>query len=407
MRILLIAWMMAAVGASGQTKVSLSNQSKDVDFSGAASTKPFRSGASLPGSCVDGEVFYLTTAGPGTSLYSCSSNTWSSVALPSLSGQSGAVLTNSGSAASWAALGGDVAGTPGSELVKGLQGIPVSSTLPVNGQALVFNAGLNRWQPGSGGTVPDWPVTRASNTTITVGTGPGVRIGNVYCQVPTTPATVTVGSGTGTIFLFIRSTCELVAAANLVISSCSGCTAVGGAGYEPDSFPIAQWSVSGGVLAAQGTSTITPYFVRALEAGPNIQLTYNSGVTQISAGNLASLHPVRMISESFDGGSSALSAGVTRYVTIPFACTLHGWNMAADQGTATVTIWKVAAGTAIPTVSNSISTAGISLAAGTSIHSTDMTDFTSVAVAPNDILGIHLSAVSSTQFLNTTLECVQ
>lgn len=300
-----------------------------------------------------------------------------------------------------------MSGAPSAELVKGLQGIPVSSTLPVNGQSLVFNAGLNRWQPGSGGTVPDWPVTRTSDTTITLGAGPGVRIGNVFCQVPASTATVTVGSGTGTIFLFIRPSCDLVAAANLVISSCTGCTSVTGAGYEPDSFPIAHWSVSSGILAAQGTSTITPYFVRPLEAGANIQLTYNSGVTQISAGNLALLHPVRTISETFDGGASALTAGVTRYVTVPFACTLNSWNLTADQGTATITVWKVASGTAVPTVANSVSTAGISLATGTAIHSTNMTDFTSVAVAPNDIVGIHLSAVDSAHFVNATLGCVQ
>jgi hypothetical protein len=355
-----------------------------------------------------GEVFYLSTAAPGANLYSCAgTNLWTTLSLPSSTGQAGSVLTNNGSAASWVPLAGDISGTPGAELVKGLQGTPVAPVAPSGGQALVFNSGLNRWQPGSAGTVPDWPVTRSSNTNLTIGTGPGVRIGSTYCQVPATPATVSVGDGTGTIFLFIRSNCELVAAHNVVVSSCTLCTAAAGAGYEPDSFPLAQWTITGGVLASQGTSALTPYFVRPLQAGQNIQLTYNGGATQVSASNLASLHPVRTIGETFDLGGTPLSAGVTKYLTVPFACTMAGWNLAVDQGTATVQIWKAPTGTAVPTVANSISTAGVTISTGTAVHSTDMTDFTSVAVAANDIFGFNLSAVTSSTFLNVTLECVQ
>jgi|ERR1017187_10504273 hypothetical protein len=43
-------------------------------------------------------------------------------------------------------------------------------------------------------------------------------------------------------------------------------------------------------------------------------------------------------------GGSALSSGATQYVTVPFACTIVGWNMTVDAGTATVDVWKKAAG---------------------------------------------------------------
>lgn len=405
---LVITALITAVVSWSQTKVSLANQSKDVDLSNALSTRPFRSGTALPPTCGSGEVFYLSTATPGTNLYACTgTNTWTSLSLPPFTGQTDGILSNTGSAATWVQLAGDVAGAPGAQSVRGLQGISVAPGTPSDGQALVFNSGLNRWQPGSGGAVTDWPVTRSSSTNLTIGTGPGVRIGTTYCQVPATPATVAVGSGTGTIFLFVRSTCELVAAHNIVINSCSGCTAVTGTGYEPDSFPLAKWSVTGGVLASLGTSALTPYYVRPLQAGPNIQLTYNQGVTQISAANLTSLHPVRTISSTFDIGGMPLSAGATRYLTVPFACTLSGWNLAVDQGTASMKIWRVPTGTAIPTIANSISTAGIAISTGTAAHSTDMSDFTSVAVAANDIFGFNLSAVTSATFLSITLECDQ
>ena len=237
---LLIAGLITVGVSVAQTKISLATQSKQVDFTGAASTRPFRAGTALPTSCSQGEVFHVTTAAPGTNLYSCSAaNQWVPLSLPSVIGKAGTVLANNGSSIDWVPLAGDISGTPGAETVQGLQGVSVAPVLPSDGQSLVFNSGLNRWQPGSGSSVSSWPVTRSSNTILTVGTGPGIRIGDVYCQVPLNPATVTVGSGTGTIFLFIRSNCELVAASNIVVSSCVQCTSTTGTGYEPDSFPIA------------------------------------------------------------------------------------------------------------------------------------------------------------------------
>ena len=43
--------------APGQTLVDLRTQTKDVDFSGANTTKPFKSGTLLPGTCGVGEAF--------------------------------------------------------------------------------------------------------------------------------------------------------------------------------------------------------------------------------------------------------------------------------------------------------------------------------------------------------------
>ena len=45
-------------------------------------------------------------------------------------------------------LGGDVTGSSGSNTVVGIQGKPVANTTPTNGQALIFNAGANQYQPG-------------------------------------------------------------------------------------------------------------------------------------------------------------------------------------------------------------------------------------------------------------------
>ncbi len=63
---------------TAQTKVDLRNQSRNVDFTNAASTKPVKAGTSLPAACVSGELFFHLTAPAGANLYACAaSNTWS------------------------------------------------------------------------------------------------------------------------------------------------------------------------------------------------------------------------------------------------------------------------------------------------------------------------------------------
>lgn len=115
----------------------------------------------------------------------------------------------------------------------------------------------------------------------------------------------------------------------------------------------------------------------------------------------------RAFGYTFNGGGAALTAGVTGYVTVPFACTISAWNIAVDTGTATVDIWKIATGTAIPTVSNTITASAVpAIATGTAIHSTTLTSWTT-SVTANDIVGINLKVVATATVVNLTVECGQ
>jgi hypothetical protein len=80
------------VSGYGQTKVNLRTQGGDVDFSSAPSTKPFRSGPTLPSTCTSGETFFKTLA-PGSAFVCSASNTWTEMggvkALSSLQGVTG------------------------------------------------------------------------------------------------------------------------------------------------------------------------------------------------------------------------------------------------------------------------------------------------------------------------------
>lgn len=119
-------------------------------------------------------------------------------------------------------------------------------------------------------------------------------------------------------------------------------------------------------------------------------------------------HETRSFGGSFDGGGSALTPGKTVYTTVPFACTVQAWNIVLDAGTATVDVWRVATGTAIPVAGDSITGVGAGrpvIVANTAIHSTNLTGWTSTAMAKNDIIGVNLEAVATATYVNLVVEC--
>ena len=154
----LIASLLWGVSVFAQTKVSLRDQAREVDFSGAVSTRPLKSGTVLPAICSVGDMYFRTNANPGSNIHICvGTNTWmvaSGNSLPSASGQDGRVLTGASGAVAWAELTGDVTGAASAMRVHKLQNRTVASTAPASGQALAWNGTLQQWEPqtiGGGG----------------------------------------------------------------------------------------------------------------------------------------------------------------------------------------------------------------------------------------------------------------
>jgi hypothetical protein len=82
----LIGMTIAAGLVSGQTQVDLRTQTKDVDFSTSASTRPVKTGSALPSVCSVGDLFFSITARAGANLLLCAAaNAWtpSGEAIPS------------------------------------------------------------------------------------------------------------------------------------------------------------------------------------------------------------------------------------------------------------------------------------------------------------------------------------
>jgi hypothetical protein len=108
-----------------------------------------------------------------------------------------------------------------------------------------------------------------------------------------------------------------------------------------------------------------------------------------------------------DTGGAALTAGSTVYFTVPYACTIAAYNATLDAGTAAFDVWKIATGTAVPTVANTITAAALpTISSGTAIHSTTLTGWNTSVVA-NDIFGIKLQTVSTAKFAELDLQCNQ
>ena len=88
--------------ALAQTRVDLHSQTKNVDFSNAATTKPSKIGTALPATCSLGETFFKTDAAPGQNLYACTAvNVWTAEGsgaqtMSSIFGRTGAVTAVGG-----------------------------------------------------------------------------------------------------------------------------------------------------------------------------------------------------------------------------------------------------------------------------------------------------------------------
>jgi len=188
--------------------------------------------------------------------------------------------------------------------------------------------------------------------------------------------------------------------------------------------------VEGDIITAQTTASptgVTPAWAR-LALGTNGQVLTSNGTDAVwsplpaSSGSITINNSTCTIGSSCNSGhhgleftiyngGTALTSGTTvasyaLMATIPFACTINRYSLAADQGTATVKFWKVATGTAIPAVGNSINTSGVSLATGTKIDSTTLSDFTTTAIALNDSIIMDITAVAGGMtYLDGVLGC--
>ena len=199
--------------------------------------------------------------------------------------------------------GGDLTGTLTTATVKAIQGQPVASTFPNNGQALVWNSMAGAWQPsdvsGSGGVVTmayqlgDLAATRTSSTVLSIGAGCtptapcNVRFGyQVYSITNSATATIS-GNGTGTAYVYVNSSSTLVVGHNLSVACSAGCTQQAGiTSFPPNALPLYTWTATNGTWDSTGGRDQRAFLdAKTLAGGQGITVTEAPGQSTIAVDN--------------------------------------------------------------------------------------------------------------------------
>ena len=235
-------------------------------------------------------------------------------AVSSVFGRTGAVTSQTGdynfgqisgtvTSTQLPAAGGDIGGTLTAATVKAIQGQPVSSTTPSNGQALVWNSSAGTWQAanvsGSGGGVTmayqlgDLLPARTSSTVLTIGggctsTSPcNVRFGYEVFSI-TNSATATVsGTGIGTAYIYITSAGVLTVGNTLTVACSTGCTQVSGVtSFPANVLPIYTWTATNGTWDTTGGRDQRAFLSsKILTGGTGIVITEAPGQSTLAVDN--------------------------------------------------------------------------------------------------------------------------
>ena len=128
----------------------------------------------------------------------------------------------------------------------------------------------------------------------------------------------------------------------------------------------------------------------------------------ITTSDLPSNSDLRQFGTTFgDTGGSALTSGSVVTYAVAYSCTISAWNISVDAGTVTFDIWKVARGSANPTVSNTITASALpALSSNTAARGTTLTGWTT-SVTAGDIFGFQLKTVATAKYAEIDLECGQ
>jgi hypothetical protein len=197
--------------------------------------------------------------------------------------------------------GGDLSGTLAAATVKAIQGQPVATTYPSNGQALVWSSAAGAWQAstvsGSGGggatmanQLGDLVAVRTSATVLSIATGCtptspcNVRFGYQVYNI-TNSATATIGgTGTGAAYVYVNGSGALMVGHNLTVACSAGCTQQAGiTSFPSNTLPIYTWTATAGTWDGTGGRDQRAFMsAKTLTAGQGIVVNEAPGQSTLT-----------------------------------------------------------------------------------------------------------------------------
>ncbi len=227
------------------------------------------------------------------------------------------------------------------------------------------------------------PTTLSLGATCTTAAPCYFSFGTTQYSLTTATRTAVISSGSDTAYIYISSAGVLTVGTNTQTVTCTGCTAVTGVtSFPADSIALWTWTSTTGTWDTTGGTQTKPGQQKG--ADPLAFYLLSQSDTQLK--NASVLHHQYGCSVGTVGGSALATTGAICYFAIDDACTISGYHILSDvAGTANIRFWKIATGTAVPTIANVINNADLVLNTGTALNSTTTSAFTSLAVAANDI----------------------
>lgn len=130
--------------------------------------------------------------------------------------------------------------------------------------------------------------------------------------------------------------------------------------------------------------------------GSGTTMEIDAGV--VGATELASNQKISSFGITIDGGGAAITTGVKGYVSVPYACTITGWDIFADQvGSIVVDVWKDTYVNYPPTVADTIAgTEKPTLTAAQKNQDTSLSTWTT-AVSAGDVIGFSVDSAATVQ----------
>lgn len=194
-----------------------------------------------------------------------------------------------------------------------------------------------------------------------------------------------------------------------------GSTIVTPAGYDAtgyltnSSWPVFIDSLEANGLPAAPTTEAIQDIVGAMFTGnteTNVTVDYQDadGTIDVVVSGGSDTKPA--LKFTWDGNGGVITTGNTIYTVMEYAVTITGWSIVATgtSPTTTIDVWRVATGTTLPTVANTIMGTKPALSSGNAVRSTTLTGWSPVSFSAGDIIGVNIDALANATWMQFKLE---